>query len=111
MATTYKILAQSAPVANTATLFYGPVGTSINTVVSTIAVCNRGNSASTFRISIRENGAVDSAKQYIAFDVTIPATSTITYTLGITLKTGDAVYIYASTNNLSFNAFGSEISD
>jgi hypothetical protein len=111
MATTYKILAQSSPVSTTPTLLYGPVGAGINTVISTLAICNRGSSSSTFRISIRENGAADSAKQYIAFDTTVPATSTITYTLGITLKTGDAVYIYSSTNNLSFNAFGSEISD
>jgi hypothetical protein len=45
------------------------------------------------------------------FDSTVPSTSTITYTLGITLKTGDAIYVLASTNNLSFNVFGSEISD
>jgi len=111
MPTTYKILAQSSPVTNTPTLFYGPVGAGINTVMSTLAICNRGNSSSTFRISIRVNGAADNPKQYIAFDQTVPATSTITYTLGITLKTGDAIYVYASTNNLSFNAFGSEISD
>jgi hypothetical protein len=111
MATTYKILAQSSPVATTPTLLYGPVGTGIQTVVSTIAICNRGNASSTYRISIRENGAADSSKQYIVFDASVPATSTITYTLGITLKTGDAVYIYSATNTLSFNAFGSEISD
>jgi hypothetical protein len=60
---------------------------------------------------VRENGAADSTKQYLVFDSTIPSTSTITYTLGITLKTGDAIYVLASTSNLSFNAFGSEISD
>jgi hypothetical protein len=111
MATTYKILAQSSPVATTPTLLYGPVGTGIQTVMSTLAVCNRGNTSTTYRISIRENGAADSSKQYIVFDASVPATSTITYTLGITLKAGDAVYIYSGTNNLSFNAFGSEISD
>lgn len=111
MATTYKILAQSSPVSNTPTLFYGPVGAGINTVFSTISVCNRGNSSATYRISVRENGAADSTKQYLVFDTTVPSTSTITYTLGITLKTGDAVYILSSTNNVSFNAFGSEIAD
>jgi hypothetical protein len=111
MATTYKILAQSAPVTNTATLLYGPVGAGIQTVVSTIAICNRGNTASTYRISVRENGAADAPKQYLVFDSTVPSVSTLTYTLGITLKTGDAIYVLASTNNLSFNAFGSEISD
>jgi hypothetical protein len=111
MPTTYKILAQSSPVATTPTLLYGPVGAGIQTVVSTIAICNRGNTSSTYRISVRENGAADSSKQYLVFDTTIPSTSTITYTLGITLKTGDAIYVLSSTNFLSFNAFGSEISD
>lgn len=111
MATTYKILAQSSPTATTNTLLYGPVGAGIQTVVSTIAICNRGATSSTYRISVRENGAADASKQYLVFDTTIPSTSTITYTLGITLRTGDAIYILASTGNLSFNAFGSEISD
>ena len=111
MATTYKILAQSAPVSTVITPLYGPVGAGIQTVVSTISICNRGNSSSTYRLSVRENGAADSAKQYIVFDSTIPATSTITYTLGITLRTGDAIYVLASSNNLSFNVFGSEITD
>ena len=111
MATTYKILAQSAPISNTPTPLYGPVGAGIQTVVSTISICNRGNTSSTYRISVRENGAADNAKQYLVFDTTIPSTSTVTYTLGITLRTGDAIYAYSSTNNLSFNAFGSEITD
>jgi hypothetical protein len=111
MPTTYKILAQSAPVTNTATLLYGPVGAGIQTVVSTIAICNRGATSATYRISVRENGAADAPKQYIVFDSTVPSSSTVTYTLGVTLRTGDAVYVLASTNNVSFNAFGSEISD
>jgi len=111
MATTYKILAQSAPAATTNTLLYGPVGAGIQTVVSTIAICNRGNVSATYRISVRENGAADSTKQYLVFDSTIPSTSTITYTLGITLKAGDAIYVLGSTNLLSINAFGSEITD
>jgi hypothetical protein len=111
MATTYKILAQSSPVATTPTLLYGPVGAGIQTVVSTIAICNRGNTSATYRISVRENGAADSSKQYLVFDTAIPSTSTVTYTLGVTLKTGDAIYVLASNNFLSFNAFGSEISD
>jgi hypothetical protein len=111
MATTYKILAQSAPISNTATPLYGPIGAGIQTVVSTLVVCNRGASSSTYRISVRENGAADNAKQYLVFDATVPAASTITYTLGITLRTGDAVYVFSSSNNISFNLFGSEITD
>jgi hypothetical protein len=111
MPTTYKILAQSAPISNTATPLYGPVGAGIQTVISTLVVCNRGNVASTYRISVRENGAADNAKQYLVFDATVPAASTVTYTLGITVRTGDSIYIFSSSSNLSFNLFGSEITD
>jgi len=110
MAVAYKILCQSAPSATTATLAYGPVGANTSTVVSTLAVCNRGATAATYRISIRENGAADNAKQYLAYDASIPANTTTTWTIGATLTTGDAIWVYASNANLSFQAFGSEIS-
>jgi len=109
MATTYKILAQSAPTATTPTLLYGPVGAGLSTVVSTLAVCNRGATALTYRISLRQSGDADSTKQYLVYDATLPANSTASYTLGITLGANDTIYVYASNANASFQAFGSEI--
>ena len=110
MATTYKILAQAAPTAITPTLLYGPVGTGISTVTSTIAVCNRGTASATYRISLRQSGEADSTKQYLVYDASVPANSTATYTLGLTLAAADSIYVYASNGNLSFQVFGSEIS-
>lgn len=110
MATTYKILAQNAPAATTPTLLYGPVGTGISTVMSTIAVCNRGANSLTYRISLRQGGDADNAKQYLVYDASLPGNSTATYTLGITLAATDAVYVYTSAANATFQAFGSEIS-
>ena len=110
MATTYKILAQAAPSATTPTLLYGPVGTGISTVISTLAICNRAATASTYRISLRQSGEADATKQYLVYDASIPANSTASYTLGITLAATDSVYVYSSTANLTFQAFGSEIS-
>jgi len=110
MATVYKILAQSAPSATTPTLLYGPVGSNISTVVSTIAIANRAATSATYRISFRQAGDAESNKQYLAYDVSVPANSTASYTLGITLAAADAIYVYASTANLTFQAFGSEIS-
>lgn len=110
MATTYKILAQSAPAATTPALLYGPVATGISTVVSTIAVCNRGNTALTYRISLRQANEADAPKQYLVYDATLGANSTATYTIGVTLSATDAVYVYASSANATFQAFGSEIS-
>jgi hypothetical protein len=43
------------------------------------------------------------------YDATIAANTTTAYTLGVTIDATDVVTVYASSANLSFNAFGSEI--
>ena len=108
MASTYKVLAQSAPSATTNTDIY-TVGSGKSAVVSTITVCNRAASAATYRIAIRVAGATLANEDYIAYDVNISANDTISLTLGITLAATDVVTVYASTANFSFNIFGSEI--
>jgi glucose-6-phosphate dehydrogenase assembly protein OpcA len=108
MATTYKVLGQSNPSATTATTLY-TVPSSTSTVVSTITVCNQASSAATFRIAVRPAGATLAAQHYIVYGATVPASDTTTLTLGLTLATTDVVTVYASSANLSFNAFGSEI--
>jgi hypothetical protein len=108
MATTYKILGQINPSATTETALYSA---SSAAVVSTISVCNQSSSAATYRIVVRP--AADStttAKHYIVYGATVPASDSTMLTLGITLATGDDILVYASSANLSFNAFGSEIS-
>jgi hypothetical protein len=59
---------------------------------------------------VRPAGATLANQHYIAYDVTVGASDSTTLTLGITLATTDVVTVYASTANLSFNVFGSEIS-
>ena len=108
MATTYKVLGQVNPSATTATTLY-TVPSSTSTVVSTITVCNQASSAATFRIAVRPAGAALAAEHYIVYGATVPASNTTTLTLGLTLATTDVVTVYASSANLSFNAFGSEI--
>jgi hypothetical protein len=108
MATTYKVLAQSNPSATTpGTLYTVPAATS--TVVSTLTVANLAGSAATYRISVRPAGESQANKHYIAYDVTVGANDTTTLTLGMTLATTDVITVYASTANLAFNLFGSEI--
>jgi glucose-6-phosphate dehydrogenase assembly protein OpcA len=109
MATTYKVLGQLAPSATTNTDLY-TVGSGKSAVVSTIAVTNRASTSATFRIAIRTGGATISNEDYIAYDSTVSANDTTAFTIGITLAATDVVTVYASTANLSFNAFGSEIS-
>lgn len=108
MATTYKVLAQSAPSATTATDIY-TVPSSTQTVISTIVVANRSGSPATYRIAIRPNGATLANQHYIAYNVTVGLSDSTTITLGITADAGDVLTVYASTADLSFNVFGSEI--
>jgi glucose-6-phosphate dehydrogenase assembly protein OpcA len=109
MATAYKVLGQSAPSTNTDTNIY-TVPSSTQTVVSTISVANRGTSAAKFRIAVRPAGASIANQHYVAYDVEIGAESVIALTLGITLNATDVVTVRANSANLSFSAFGSEIS-
>lgn len=109
MATTYKVLAQSAPAATTNTDIY-TVPSATSAVVSTIVVANRAASDSTYRIAIRPDGATIANQHYIAYQITVGASDSTTLTLGVTLDAGDIITVYASTTNLSFNIFGSEIS-
>jgi glucose-6-phosphate dehydrogenase assembly protein OpcA len=109
MPTTYKVLGQSNPSATTATTLY-TVPSSTSTVVSTITVANLAGTSATYRISVRPAGASQTNAMYLAYDVTVGALDTTTITLGVTLATTDVITVYASTANLAFQAFGSEIS-
>ena len=108
MATTYKVLAQSAPSATTETSLY-TVPAATSAVVSTIVVANRAAAPATYRIAVCPAGAATANQHYIAYDVTVGAADSTTLTLGITLAATDVVKVYASTANLSFNVFGSEL--
>lgn len=108
MATTYKVLGQSNPAATTATTLY-TVPASTEAILSTIVIANQAATSGTYRLAIRPDGESLAAKHYLAYDITIPANSTHTYTMGVTTNAADVVTVYASSTNLSFNAFGSEI--
>ena len=108
MATTYKVLGQVNPAATTATTLY-TVPASTQTIVSKLTVTNQTATAGTYRISLRVAAAADNAKQYIAYDVSLPGNASDTLTLGVTLGATDVITVYASAATFSFNAFGSEI--
>jgi hypothetical protein len=59
---------------------------------------------------VRPAGATLANEHYIAYDSTVGANDSTMLTIGITLAATDVVTVYASTANLSFSAFGSEIS-
>ena len=105
---TYKILAQSAPSATTATDIY-TVSASTQVVISTIIIANRDTSGATYRIALRPNGASLANSHYIAYDTTVGANDSTALSLGITIDAADVVTVYASSANLTFSVFGAEI--
>jgi hypothetical protein len=111
MAQTYKVLGQIAPSAATLTDLY-VVPASTDVVISSLIIANRSTSVSaTYSIAISPNGETIATKHYIAFNVTLDPAESAILTLGLTLDSSDKVIVLASTANLSFSAFGTEISN
>ena len=109
MAYVYKVLAQSAPSATTNTDVY-TVGAGKQAIVSSLIVCNRSASPVTYRVAVRPSGATIANQHYLAYDVTVNGSDTTIMTIGVTLSATDVITVYASTANLSFGVYGSEIS-
>jgi hypothetical protein len=109
MAIKYKILGQAFPAANAnATLYTVPVGNTA--VISTLNVCNMGQSNVVFRIAVVKGGATPTpSNSYIAYDTGLPAQDAIGLTLGMTMDATDIIQVQSLQGNVSFNVFGSEI--
>jgi len=109
VAVAYKVLGQSAPAATTAVDVY-TVPAATETVISSIVVAERGGADATFRIAVRPNNATVADEHYIGYDTPIKANDIIGLSLGITVDAGDVVTVYASSADVSFALFGSELS-
>lgn len=109
MANAYKVLGQSAPSATTDTDVY-TVPSATEAVISTIVIANRSASDATYRIAVRPDGATISNEHYVAYDITVGAGDSTALTLGITMNAADVLTVQASSADLSFSVFGSEIS-
>ena len=106
MADTLKVLGQAAPPAATMTdLYTAPC----QVVVSSIIICNRGFSDTTFRVAVAVAGASIENKQYLFYDTRIPGNETLAAQIGVTLGATDKIRVYAGNNMLSFSAFGIEV--
>ncbi len=109
MAQIIKVLGQSNPAAATLTTLYTvPLATA--TVCSSVTICNRSATATSFRVAIRPLGAGISNEHYLYFDVILAGNDTFIATIGITLAATDVVSVYATDATCSFQLFGQEIS-
>jgi len=108
MASSYKVLGQLSPAAQTmSNIYITPASTSA--VVSTLSICNTSASATQVRVAIRPAGSALSIQHYIVYDALSPANDSTFLTLGISLATTDVVSVYSNSGTVSFSLFGSEI--
>jgi hypothetical protein len=106
------ILGQRAAAATTVQVLYTAPSLA-QTTISTLVICNRGSTQLTFRLSAHvadANPSTPDNAQYLFYDTPIDGNTTITVTIGITMKETDTLRIYASATGLSFNVFGVESS-
>ena len=108
MATTYKTLGQVALTAATEANVY-VVPTANSAVVSTVAICNRSNTSTTYRLLVKVGNAATSNLQYLVYDSVAPGNDTIFLTLGLTLAAGDVLAANAAASTVTVSSFGSEI--
>jgi hypothetical protein len=102
---TYKVLAQSAPSAATATTL---LTASSATIISTLNVSNIGGAADLIRIAVRPAAATLANQHYIAYGVQVPSGAIFSLQGGVTLANTDVVTVYSTTGTSSFSAFGSD---
>ena len=108
MPSSYKVLGQLHPPATTLQTLY-TVPSSTQSVASTLSVCNMGTTTATIRVAVQPLGASIANEHYIVYDATLPAKDSLFLTIGIAINTTDIVSAWASTSDISFSLFGSEI--
>ena len=108
MPVAYRILGQEAPLATTEVDLYTVPGAT-NTVASSVTITNRGSTIATFRVAVVQGGGVTGPRHYLYYDLPLAGYDTFIATIGVTMETADVVRAYASSANLTFQLFGSEI--
>lgn len=107
--TTYKILGQSAP-STTSNTDMITVGAAKSQIVSSLVIANVTAATATARVFARIAGAAAAVGNAVIYDVSIPAKSTASFTLGITLAATDVLTVQSGTGSaLTFTAFGTEL--
>lgn len=108
MTTTYKVLGQNTPSANTTTTVY-TVPSATSAVVSTITICNQAGANANVSVAVCPANTAVTTSQNIVSNALLVANDTVFLTVGLTLATTDTIRVTANVANVSFNAFGSEI--
>lgn len=106
-----KLLAQANPAAATLTDIYTVPATSSgaevsNATITTIWVTNRAGAPHSFRLSVASGGAADDPKQYLYYDIQVPANSSLVQSVSLPLSAGDKIRAYVDAQQFSFSLYG-----
>lgn len=111
MPQSYKRLGAINPSANTQTNVY-VVPAATEAVVSTITVCNQAATNASFSLIMMPASAFASpagAAHFLVRGAVVPAADTLVLTIGLTANTGSVIAANTNSANISFAAFGSEL--
>lgn len=109
MATTYKILGQVSPTANTLSNVY-VVPAATEGIVNSIIISNQTASNASFSIVVRPIDQSLDSKHFIVRGCVVPASDTMTMTLSLTLPANTILAANTNSSSISFGAYGVEIS-
>lgn len=109
MAFTYKILGQASPSDTSALLLYqAPSATSA--IISSLSIANLLTSEKSFSVYVVASGDTAADSNVLMKDIALAGNGAIQISVGITLGTGDAIYVKSNTASaLTYQAFGSEV--
>lgn len=108
MPTTYKVLGQVNPIAQTYTTLY-TVSSNTQAVVSSISICNANTTAKNYTIAIRPGGEALNQKHFLTSNNVVSGLDTIVLTIGLTLSSSDVVTVWTDDDLISVGIYGSEI--
>lgn len=100
-----RVLGTSSPSASNFTLLY-TVGQDKGAVISILNICNRDSNDATIRIAVyRDESPVNA--EYLEYGMVVYGNCSAQRLKGVTLAQGDKIGIWASSEHVSFNLFGS----
>jgi len=112
MANTYKILGQVNPSANTQSNVY-VVPSATSSVINSVQIANQSTTNVSYSLIVMPSAEYASpasnGKYYLIRGSTMPAGDAATLTLSLTLPAGAILAANTNSANLSFSAFGVEI--
>lgn len=104
--TTYSVLGQAMPAANSETTIF--TASQTDAIISALIVCNQSSSPDSISVRVAIGGAADTDAQYIFYNTTLNGNSTVQLVAGLTMATNDQMRVTSLNGTSSFNLFGQQ---